>query len=229
MNLKEIQLLAKVEKIRGELLKSQESAHWKVYGTTSHTRGTERVQLNEGVDVGEMSVKEQTPIISVPDALGRYIYDVVRVHKPAVCIELGTAFGVSALYITAALAANNNGGYLFSIEGSAGYAKIAERTLQQLDMNNRWEILVGSTQTRLPELLAETERVDFAFIDADHSYEGTIWHFEQLLTKSVPGTILLFDDVNWSTDMLQAWDEIKRHPRTTNYKLIHRMGEVVIK
>jgi hypothetical protein len=32
-----------------------------------------------------------------------------------------------------------------------------------------------------------------------------------LLEASNPGTILIFDDIHWSEEMEEAWNEIKKH------------------
>ena len=50
-----------------------------------------------------------------------------------------------------------------------------------------------------------------------HQYQPTINYFHQLLNKSDNDTILIFDDIHWSSGMEQAWEEIKMndHVRCT--------------
>ena len=55
--------------------------------------------------------------------------------------------------------------------------------------------------------------VDFALIDANHTYQGTIRTFNTLLQKVHSGSIIAIGDIHWSREMHLAWDEIKAHPK----------------
>ncbi|HNR16193.1 MAG TPA: SAM-dependent methyltransferase, partial [Chitinophagaceae bacterium] len=54
--------------------------------------------------------------------------------------------------------------------------------------------------------------IDFAFIDGNHRQEPTERYFNQLLPKMHHESILVFDDIHWSSEMEQVWKTIKDHP-----------------
>ena len=59
------------------------------------------------------------------------------------------------------------------------------------------------------------KKFDFIFFDANHREEATIRYFEQCLPSINNETIFVFDDINWSEGMKQAWSQIKNHPSVT--------------
>ena len=40
-------------------------------------------------------------------------------------------------------------------------------------------------------------------------------YFHACLPLAHENTLFVFDDIRWSKEMEQAWDEIKRHPQVT--------------
>ncbi|MFM6924650.1 MAG: class I SAM-dependent methyltransferase, partial [Ferruginibacter sp.] len=69
-------------------------------------------------------------------------------------------------------------------------------------------------KTLSPLLLNLTE-INFAFIDGNHRKAPTLDYFNELLKHKTPATILVFDDIHWSTEMEEAWTMIKEHPAVT--------------
>ena len=62
-------------------------------------------------------------------------------------------------------------------------------------------------------MLNKLSQVDFAYIDGNHTKEATINYFNLLLPKCNENTVLIFDDINWSEGMREAWQHIKTHER----------------
>ncbi|MBK6643902.1 MAG: class I SAM-dependent methyltransferase [Bacteroidetes bacterium] len=60
-----------------------------------------------------------------------------------------------------------------------------------------------------------TVPADFIFIDGNHTYEATMRYFNWILPKVRAKTMIIFDDINWSAGMQQAWLEIQQHPKVT--------------
>ena len=48
------------------------------------------------------------------------------------------------------------------------------------------------------------------FIDGNHSEDATIRYFEESIKYSDQKTILIFDDIHWSSGMEKAWDYIRK-------------------
>lgn len=69
--------------------------------------------------------------LSIPDAMGRYLFALVRALRPKICLEIGTGVGISAAYIIAALAMNREG-ILWTLEGDADRLALARQHLRAL-------------------------------------------------------------------------------------------------
>ena len=57
--------------------------------------------------------------------------------------------------------------------------------------------------------------VDFAFIDGNHRKEPTERYFKELLAKINNDSILVFDDIHWSSEMEAAWGAVKNNAAVT--------------
>ena len=100
------------------------------------------------------------------------------------------------------------------MEGSLEVAAIAKRNFEALQLNNI-SVIEGNFDDTLPGLLSKINTADFVFVDGNHRKEPTVNYFEQLLAHSTNNTILIFDDIHWSSEMEEAWDYIKQHTAVT--------------
>jgi predicted O-methyltransferase YrrM len=145
-----------------------------------------------------------------PKKLGQLLFRLVNYYQPASIVELGTSLGLSTAY----LAMGNLKAKVYTCEGAPSIAAQARKNFEQLELKNI-ELLEGNFDEKLPVLLSRIEKVDFAFIDGNHRKGPTLQYFEALIQKAHNDTILIFDDIHWSTDMEAAWADIKRDPRVT--------------
>lgn len=118
-------------------------------------------------------------------------------------IELGTCVGLNTKYLARATK-----GQLTSFEGAAELARIASSILTESNI----EIIVGNISKTLPKYLSTIEHVDFAFIDANHTFTNTLESFKSLLQKIRPSSIIAIGDIHWSNQMQSAWNEIIELP-----------------
>ncbi len=118
-------------------------------------------------------------------------------------IELGTCVGLNAKYL-----ARQTNGCLVTFEGAAELARIASSNLTESNV----EIIVGNISDTLPEYLSKIDFVDFAFIDANHTYSSTLSSLKSLLQKVRSGSIIAIGDIHWSPEMQAAWNEIVELP-----------------
>jgi predicted O-methyltransferase YrrM len=127
-------------------------------------------------------------------------------HFEARCIvELGTSFGINTLYL-----AEKPEVRVATFEGAPAIADIAGLTFEFASKKNI-DLIVGNIDKTLPAFLARTRRVDFAFLDANHSYDPTLKYFEWLLKKVHEKTVLIVDDIHHSHEMERAWKAIRNH------------------
>lgn len=146
-----------------------------------------------------------------PKKFSQLLFRIVHYYKPKFIVELGTSLGITTSYLSSA----NPGATIITMEGAHEVATIAKNNFNQLNLNNI-KIIEGNFDEILPLTINnELLTLDFAFIDGNHRKEPTLNYFNQLLHISTQSTILIFDDIHWSTEMEQAWNEIKQHPSVT--------------
>jgi predicted O-methyltransferase YrrM len=138
------------------------------------------------------------------------LFRIVQYYKPSTIIELGTSFGITTAY----LAKGNPNAWVNTLEGASSIGAIAQRNFDTLSLKNI-QLLQGDFEFTLPQALQSITAVDLAFIDGNHRKEPTLKYFQLLLAKSVSSTILIFDDIHWSSEMEAAWTAIKEQPAVT--------------
>ncbi len=119
-------------------------------------------------------------------------------------IELGTCVGISTRYLS-----KRTVGRLYTFEGAQEIQNVAKRN----PLPERTEFILGPISVTLPDLMEEIPFVDFALIDANHTYEGTTFAFHSLIEKAHAKSIIIIGDIHWTTGMEKAWDEIKSNPK----------------
>ncbi|MDR1652183.1 MAG: class I SAM-dependent methyltransferase [Prevotellaceae bacterium] len=120
--------------------------------------------------------------------------------------ELGTSLGITTAY----LAKTDSKNRVTSMEGSAEIAKIAANIFKSLNINNI-NIIVGNIDQTIDAALYATDKIDFAFIDANHRYSAVIQYFNKIIPKLHENSVVVIDDLYWSKPMTKAWNEIKNH------------------
>lgn len=151
---------------------------------------------------------------------GELLFRTVDYYQCKNILELGTGLGVSAMYLASA---NKHTGRFISIEGDTQIAAIARKNLAALDCRNA-EVMIGSIQQCLPNALDQLKHIDLAFMDGDHRCEATIAYFNQLLPYLHENSIVVIDDIHWSEEMTQAWNELRKHPEVKLSIDLYRMG-----
>lgn len=118
-------------------------------------------------------------------------------------IELGTCVGISAIYLAMHPKMQN----FITVEGSTSLAKIAKLSLQDLPqvkvVNKMFDEAIDT------EIEQVNREIDLAYIDGHHEKVATIHYFERLRPYLKPNSVVLFDDISWSSDMREAWDILK--------------------
>ena len=188
-----------IEKGRQQLLKQAAAIDVEDFGAGSGIIKTKRRVV---ADIARSSLK--------PKKYAQLLYRIVRYYRPETIIELGTSFGITSAY----LAAGNKNGKVYTIEGSAAIAGIAEKTFNRTGLKNI-ELITGDFNNILPVVLKKLNTIDLAFIDGNHLKQSTLDYFVQLMNCSTPSTILIFDDIHWSAEMEDVWSVVKQHPRVT--------------
>lgn len=138
------------------------------------------------------------------------LFRMVHYYQPKSILELGTSLGITSSYLATANANAN----VYTCEGAKNIAEIARQNFSFLGLKNII-LTEGDFSKTLPSLLAQIQTIDLAFVDGNHRQEPTLNYFHQILNHSTESTLLIFDDIHWSTEMEQAWEAIQKHPAVT--------------
>ncbi|MFD2036578.1 O-methyltransferase [Belliella marina] len=122
-------------------------------------------------------------------------------------LELGTCVGINSRYLARACTA----GELYTFEGSEALYLKAQEHPKEPNTN----YILGKLSDSLPEILRKIGKVDFALIDATHTYLGTRSYFDTILPYLTEKSVLAVADIHWSRAMGLAWQEIKKHPQVS--------------
>lgn len=176
-------------------------------------------------ELGVVDFAGAVDVMSIPPVLGRLLFALVRELRPARCLELGTAFGISGAYQGAALKLNGQGS-LVTADVNAKWAAIARELFAALELDNVTSI-VGDPERVLEAAVAGLDRIDLAFVDSDHSAETTIASFRRLEPLLAPGGVLVFDDVRFDAAMRSAWTSVAKDPAVAAAIPLARLGLAV--
>lgn len=140
--------------------------------------------------------------------LAQLLYRLVNDRQPQNMIELGTCLGITSVYLKNAAPKVK----FYTLEGCPETAGIASEIFNKAGVNDI-EQITGNFDDTLPGVINKLDKLDFVFIDGNHTKEATLRYFEWCLPKVHDDTLLIFDDIYWSEGMKQAWAEIKSHPQ----------------
>jgi predicted O-methyltransferase YrrM len=166
--------------------------------------------------------------MSLTPVWGRFLMRLVRELRPRSCLELGTGFGISALYQAAALELNR-AGTLTTLEGASDYVEVAQQGFSALGLGERVRVRIGPISETLESVVESVAPIECAFVDADHTEEATLQQFAAMLPHLSESAVLVFDDVNWKLGgMTRAWRAIARHRRVSAALGFRRIGVAVV-
>ncbi|HAN77058.1 MAG TPA: SAM-dependent methyltransferase [Bacteroidales bacterium] len=134
---------------------------------------------------------------------GELLFRMVNYYKPKTVLELGTSLGLGTMY----LASPNSKTKLITIEGCKEIGKLAQHNFNQHNFTTI-ELVIEPFESALTKVLAANNLIDFVFIDGNHSGVATLNYFKMLLPILSENAIIVFDDINWSNSMQQAWKTI---------------------
>jgi predicted O-methyltransferase YrrM len=139
--------------------------------------------------------------VSVPAADTEVLRDLLLAEKPSTVIEVGLAYGSSALAIAEALTAAGSSetrhviidAYQEHFHGS-GWAAIAGAGLAGL-----CSLLEERSQIALPRLLDDGFVADAAFVDGSHIFHNVFVDLFYLRELVRPGGLVILDDCSYSS------------------------------
>lgn len=137
--------------------------------------------------------------------------------RPLEVLELGTSLGVTTSY----LAAPDSRNRVLTLEGSAAELKVAQEVWRALRLENIvWQ--EGNIDDTL--YIYAREKLDMAYVDANHTYEATVRYVDYLLPRMRENGLIVVDDIHYSEEMERAWRDLKAYARVTTSMDLYHIG-----
>ncbi|MEJ6791518.1 MAG: class I SAM-dependent methyltransferase [Lacinutrix sp.] len=172
------------------------------------------IQITE-LGAGSKTSKSNTRVISkIAKNAGstkqreKLFYRFVNYFQFKNILELGTSLGIA----THAIQLGNPKAKITTIEGCPNISTFTKSTFKQFNLNNI-ELLTGDFSNVVKPL--KSNAYDLIYFDGNHQKQATIHYFKTLLPTVSNDTVFIFDDIYWSKDMTEAWNQIKKHPQVT--------------
>jgi predicted O-methyltransferase YrrM len=194
---------SQVENLRQQLLKDQTRLTVQDFGAGSSVYKT-----------NQRSIASIAKNAAKPAKFGQLLYRMARHYQPKTILELGTSLGITTSY----LSLGNPDATIITMEGAKSIAETARQNFKTLKLlqgspfGQNISITEGNFDQTLSSAISQLSSLDLAFIDGNHRKEPTERYFNQLFPVTHNDSILIFDDVHWSSDMEQAWETIQQHP-----------------
>jgi predicted O-methyltransferase YrrM len=135
---------------------------------------------------------------------GDLLYILARAKRPNMIIEFGTSYGISTLYLAAAVA-DNGTGRVVSTELNEAKVVAARANLAEATLAEHVTILLGDAMTTLNDVPAP---IDFVLLDGWKDLCLPVLH--SLEPRLAMGALIVADDINLPS--LGDYLEYVRHP-----------------
>jgi predicted O-methyltransferase YrrM len=151
---------------------------------------------------------------------GRLLANIIRLCRSERCLELGTAYGMSAMFMLGMQPYVGWTIHLTTIEASKPQFTLASQRLKER-YHDAVTCHLGLTQNVLPELMRTLRPIDLMFHDAGHSREDYVKDFGATVDSLSPGSVVIIDDIRWDYPQLggkqegtyRGWLDVIAHPR----------------
>lgn len=153
----------------------------------------------------------------------RALHALVRATEPEVVIETGVLNGFSSSTILYAMEKNETG-KLHSIDYPVHAGETFRETtnaripegrdpgwLVPEDLDHRWELTLGKSQRKLPEVITQYESVDLFVQDSEHTAPCMMFEYEVAWEWLGTGGVILTDDINYN-DAFDTFVEVREPP-----------------
>ncbi len=201
------ELVEKQRKAMLEFPQQQVSIYYSPKPESSGTVATAELRPEHG-EVMEFDIQRIASHTSISAYWGTFLHILASSAGSKNILELGTCAGISGCYLSSAASCEN----FWTIEASEGLSNIARKNLAAI--SDKATVFNGLFDDVLDEFLPNLggKQLDFVWIDGHHERVATIHYFQRLIPHLSKQAIVLFDDVSWSADMRQGWEELARWP-----------------
>jgi len=190
----------------------------------SDHRSIKVLDLGSGADKLKTNLRKVSDIARyspVPGKYGALLSNLAAEFGKPLIVEFGTSFGISTMYMAASCPES----IVYTIEGSPAIAEIAGQNFIDAKLDNV-KLFTGSFEEVLPEIMNSGIKPGLVFIDGNHRKEPVLYYFKCMSKISDNKTVMIIDDIYYSKEMEEAWNEIKLDEKVSVTIDIFRMGIV---
>lgn len=142
---------------------------------------------------------------AIPPKEGRFLQQLIMQSEPMHTLEIGLAYGISALYICEALERWPDARHIvidpnqFGGEWGQSWEGTGIHNLRNAGYESKVELLEMPSYQALSQLEQKDQKIDFAFVDGWHTFDYTLVDFFFIDKMLKVGGIVAFDDANWTS------------------------------
>ena len=206
----DLQAFQNCEKYRTELLQDETLISYEIFGS-------DKTAMVKDICKNAASSKKWC----------EFLYFLSKITAPSDILEIGTNLGISGCYVLESIQ-NSPKAKFVTMEGLSKLCEISANQFATIALVSKYDIREGLFDTTFPQLLKEKGCFDLLFIDGNHQKDPTITYFKALKDKIKSPAIFVFDDINWSHEMKEAWDLIKSDSDVNFTIDLYKQGIVII-
>ncbi len=140
--------------------------------------------------LGKIQIPAERRFVSVRRAESDFMHQWVKDHRLSRTLEVGLAYGISAISIMSA----HEGLHTCMDPFQDQYDNLGQRNIESLGFHERLIFHPDFSHNVLPRLHAEKHTYDFAFIDGAHLFDGVFLDFYYVDLLLEDGGYVLFHD-----------------------------------
>lgn len=199
----DVQAIERVEAIRSRFL-DKHGVERLLYAPPELNR--KRLQIDPSSFESQKLISGWTArISSVRRNWGSFLYLSASARRAKIILELGACIGISGSYLSSAKSCER----FITVEQSPLLASLADMNIRQVARNvHVWNALFDDALDQILPSLGG--RLDMVYIDGHHEKAPTLHYMDRLTPYLNEGCLLVFDDIHWSREMVEAWQTITR-------------------
>jgi predicted O-methyltransferase YrrM len=150
---------------------------------------TNHVEDNQGNSINVF-------LVATPQIVAEYLYEFVQSYNCNQTLEIGMAYGLSSVAICQAHADKGFGSHI-AIDPfqNKGWKSVGLLNVKSAGLAEKLRFIEASSVIALPQLVAEDEKLDLAFIDGGHLFDYTLLEFFYIDMLLEMGGLIVFDDL----------------------------------
>jgi predicted O-methyltransferase YrrM len=160
--------------------------------------------VNRDGKVSALTSAQIAHSVSVNREWGTFLYLCSKSFKAQTILELGGCVGISGCY----LASSEHCERFITVEASPNLVSVARTNIQQVFAG---AVVVNALFDDALDQIFPTllNGLDLVYIDGHHKFEPTLHYFRRVEPYLNESSLVVFDDIHLSEEMLRAWQVVK--------------------